>query len=138
MPAAGDVLFRTGSTSGRAVVSLFARSRCLFGSAGTGRRNFFAISDCRVARRLPSHRPGLSFGVAQFDAGSAGFGKPDGDGLLAGPDIPAALFELVHFLPDKFARLGGGLLALARIAPRPLDGGWLWHTKRPPLAVGGV
>jgi hypothetical protein len=35
--------------------------------------------------------------------------------------------NVVHFLPDKFARLRGGSLSLAPIAPGPFHGSFFWH-----------
>ncbi len=40
-----------------------------------------------------------------------------------------ALANVVHFLADEFARLGGGRLPFARILPRSLNCFLFWHTS---------
>lgn len=59
---------------------------------------------------------GLAFGTRfafDFDASPAGFGKANGDGLLAAFGAAFAAFELSNFTADEFTGLGGGCFTLS-------------------------
>ncbi len=62
-------------------------------------------------------------------AGAAGFGEPDGDGLLRVLHPVLAFLDVLHLLADELAGLRRRRLAALLVAPRALDRALLGHER---------
>src|SRR3954466_12073045 len=103
-----------------ALQCLHTRARSLGRGLGARRRAVTALiipfsALARFARCLSLARR------RQLDTGSPRFGQADRDRLLGRSPAVLAFADVMHLLADKLARLRGGGLAFAFIAPRSLD-----------------
>ncbi len=104
-----------------------------FGGAGTRGGGFgFAAFDGRVAFRFLARGGGslALFRGVEFHAGAARFGKADGDGLFARPDVAAAAFERAHLFANEFAGLGGRFFSGAGVFARAFFGSGFGHESK--------
>jgi hypothetical protein len=79
--------------------------------------SFFVVA-FRVAARFIAGAALL--GRRELDPRPPGFGEPDGDGLFGRAGTVLSFADMVKLFADKFARLGGGRLALILVFMRPL------------------
>ena len=85
----------------------------------------------------PSRLPGFLRSGAlprrrKLDAGAAGLGKPDRDGLLGGSGAVLPFPHVVDLFPNEFTRLGRGGLPLALVPLRSFPSGSFRHAVLPP------
>src|SRR5690349_2570276 len=63
----------------------------------------------------------------QIDAGPAGLGKADRDGLFCRASAVFAVANVLDFLANELARLGAGRFAFSLVAAGSFDGFLFWH-----------
>jgi hypothetical protein len=111
----------------------FAFERALGGAgAFAGRflaRGFLTLGEITLRLLSRSGRCFAAFRRRQFHAGASRFGQTDGDGLLGRSRAVFALANVLHFFPDKLARLGGRREPFALVFTCSFDCFVFWHQK---------